>query len=475
MSTRRVIWAVVHSSPWAKMAIYFSAFFIQIATFTILFHYFYPVLEGKDVSWPNALLFVMETVTTTGYGDLLPFQSQAMVLFTTIMMITGIVMIFMIVPLLLAPFLSSLIVSSPPRRTPRVLHNHVVIVGYGELARSLVESLMISDLEMVIVDDDETVAASVTREHRKGAYVIWGDYSDQETWKHAWVKNASNIIVCEEERLAAAIILGIREQTRARIIAVVDKLSFDRYLKYAGAEYVISPKHITGRILARHAVLGSHIDNISEGITQDTVVNAHGIRLVQIPIMPGSKAVGRSLRDLDLFPKYGFSIPFLSKGGHFLFRPGPELITDTTTRIFLIGGADRLDTMIEAEFVMDGDSRALAVIAGYGDVGSTVHDEMTAFGIECVVVDQKRYPLNEVVGNAEDEEVLREAQIESAGFCIVALNDDNVNIFTTLMARNMNPSVRILARANEPGSVDKLYRAGADYVALLPVIGGQLI
>ena len=43
------------------------------------------------------------------------------------------------------------------------------------------------------------------------------------------------------------------------------------------------------------------------------------------------------------------------------------------------------------------------------------------------------------------------------------------------MARNINPNIRILARANEPASVDKLYRAGADYVALLPMIGGQII
>ena len=51
----------------------------------------------------------------------------------------------------------------------------------------------------------------------------------------------------------------------------------------------------------------------------------------------------------------------------------------------------------------------------------------------------------------------------------------DVNIFTTLMARNLNPVIRILARANDPSSVEKLYRAGADYVALLPMIGGQTI
>jgi voltage-gated potassium channel len=57
----------------------------------------------------------------------------------------------------------------------------------------------------------------------------------------------------------------------------------------------------------------------------------------------------------------------------------------------------------------------------------------------------------------------------------VALNNDDLNIFTTLIARNLNPDIRILARANEPESVAKLYRAGADYVALLPSIGGQVI
>jgi len=91
------------------------------------------------------------------------------------------------------------------------------------------------------------------------------------------------------------------------------------------------------------------------------------------------------------------------------------------------------------------------------------------------VIDRKPHPVSKVVGNAEDEETLTQAHIEDADFCIVALNDDALNIFTTLMARNLNPGLRILSRANEPSSVEKLYRAGADYVALLPSIGGQVI
>jgi Trk K+ transport system NAD-binding subunit len=115
------------------------------------------------------------------------------------------------------------------------------------------------------------------------------------------------------------------------------------------------------------------------------------------------------------------------------------------------------------------------VIAGFGDVGRGAYEELRAAGVSCMVVDAKSHDMEQVVGNAEDEGVLKKARIEEARFCIVALNDDDVNIFTTLMARNLNPVIRILSRANDPASVEKLYRAGADYVALLPMIGGQTI
>jgi len=108
-------------------------------------------------------------------------------------------------------------------------------------------------------------------------------------------------------------------------------------------------------------------------------------------------------------------------------------------------------------------------------VGKAAFHELSGAGIRCTVVDRKSHGIREVVGNAEDEAILKEAGVEGARFVVVAVNDDGVNIFTTLVARNLSPSAKILARANDPGAVEKLYKAGADYVALLPTIGGQVI
>ncbi len=199
------------------------------------------------------------------------------------------------------------------------------------------------------------------------------------------------------------------------------------------------------------------------------------LRLINIPLVFGCNAAFKSLSDLHLFERFGVIVPFLWKAGKFIPFPSDDIVIDNTTSLFLFGRAESIVATLREEFNTDGCADAFAVIAGFGDVGAGAYQKLTASGVSCIVVDSKQQEVEQVVGNAEDEDVLKKARIEEARFCIVALNDDNVNIFTTLMTRNLNPVIRILARANEPASVEKLYRAGADYVALLPMIGGQTI
>jgi Trk K+ transport system NAD-binding subunit len=476
---KSVVWRILHTSATMRILIYFVMFALLILIYTIVFHGLYPQLEGTPIDWSQSFLFVIQTITTT--GSLLVYHSDAMILFSSVMMLSGVIMIFMVIPLLLTPYLVAVLRSGPARRTPHALFHHTVIIGNGELSRALVESLSLSDKDVLLVEEDENAARELARKHRRGAFVIWGDYDDPQTWEQAWIKNADFVILCENERTTASIVLGIRGLTSARIISIVDKISFDRYLRYAGAEYVLSPKQVTGRILARHAILNPAGDTepTIPGLDRLTINKDEfpekTLRLIHIPVMPKSKAAGKRLGDLNLYGQYGIIAPFLWKAGRFVSRPEPSETLDITTSLFLFGRADAIRRAVHEELEVDRERIGHAVIAGFGDVGSAAYNEMVASGISCVVVDSKKYDVNEVTGNAEDEEILRRARIEEARFCIVALNDDDVNIFTTLMARNLNPDIRILARANEPSSVEKLYRAGADYVALLPRIGGQTV
>jgi Trk K+ transport system NAD-binding subunit len=475
------VWRAIRNSPGVQIAIYFFTFALLIGVNTYVFHEYYPVLENKTISWTESLLFVVESMTTVGYGWLLPFSNEITQLLTIQIMLSGVIMIFVVIPLLLAPFLTTLLAPAPPRGTPHRLTGHTVVIGYDELTSSVIDSLTISDHDIVIIEQDKAKALEIATHYRKRAYVIWGEYTDPVTWSAAHMANAHNIVICKDERQTASIVLGIREQVTGKIISIVDKLSYERYLLYAGADYVLSPKHETGRILARYAVLnpsgevGPDIPGLNRININLQYANEQELRLINIPLVFGCKAAFKSLKDLQLFERFGVIVPFLWKAGKFISLPGEDIVIDNTTSLFLFGRAESIVATLREEFNTDGCADASAVIAGFGDVGAGAYQELIATGVSCTVVDSKQHDVKQVVGNAEDEIVLKKAGIEEARFCIVALNDDDVNIFTTLMARNLNPIIRVLARANEPASVEKLYRAGADYVALLPMIGGQTI
>jgi voltage-gated potassium channel len=476
-----IAWRFLAGSKRRGILSLLGIFLLAILLFTITFHALFPLLEGREISWLQALLFILETITTVGYGELLPFRSDLSILFTIVLILAGVFMIFLSIPVLLEPVLTRIINTPPPTGTPREMKGHVVIAGYGNLARALIESLVISDLGIVIVEPDEAVAREVVARYRSRVSVVWGDYMSPSTWEHAWVRHAHSVVVCEDERTAAEIILGVRDQTRGSIIAAVDDLAYDRYLRYAGAEYVLSPKNSTGKILARHAAMRPDVDTIFEAISLDRMKLEEGragdgtLKLVKVPVMPGCIAFGKSLGELRLYERYGVDLLFLWKAGEFVSSPKKEEFMDASTMLFLLGKASSISEVLDREFCVREVGDAAAVITGYGDVGKAAFHELSGAGIRCTVVDRKSHGISEVVGNAEDEAILKAAGVEGARFVVVAVNNDWVNIFTTLVARNLNPSVKILARANEPGSVEKLYRAGADYVALLPTIGGQVI
>ncbi len=120
------------------------------------------------------------------------------------------------------------------------------------------------------------------------------------------------------------------------------------------------------------------------------------------------------------------------------------------------------------------------IILGCGDVGKYVVQTLQHSGLKFIAVDSDPKAFDNagyeyVIGNATDEDVLKQAGIETASTIIVALNTDTDVIFATLIARGLNPKSTILARANSYRSIDKVYKAGADYVAALSIVAGQIL
>jgi voltage-gated potassium channel len=122
------------------------------------------------------------------------------------------------------------------------------------------------------------------------------------------------------------------------------------------------------------------------------------------------------------------------------------------------------------------------VICGAGRVGSVILKELRAGGHKTVVVDRSLERLEEtfgpdhglltVEGDATHDAVLERAGIRRARGLLAALAEDRDNLFVVLSARSMNPALRIVARADEESTRDKLFKAGADAVVFPHTIGG---
>ncbi len=120
------------------------------------------------------------------------------------------------------------------------------------------------------------------------------------------------------------------------------------------------------------------------------------------------------------------------------------------------------------------------ILIGYGDVGRSIVSALEKAHVHFVVIDMNEAKLKDrgfdyYVGNGTDEKILIKAGLRNASTVIIVLNNDDDIIFATLIARNINPHCIILARANTTKSIDKIYRAGADYVASLSIVAGQML
>jgi voltage-gated potassium channel len=128
-----------------------------------------------------------------------------------------------------------------------------------------------------------------------------------------------------------------------------------------------------------------------------------------------------------------------------------------------------------------------AIICGYGRVGQIIVAELTKAKHQFVVVDNSDSRTQEaqaaghltVLGSASEEATLVAAGIARAKVLATVLPDDTANVFITLTARELNPTIEIIARAESPSTEKKLIRSGANRVVLPALIGatkiGQLI
>ncbi|MFW6436029.1 MAG: NAD-binding protein [Halococcoides sp.] len=201
----------------------------------------------------DALYFTVVTASTVGYGDVTPATAIGK-LYTLSVLALGVASFGLLAGSLLGPAIEARFANVLGTMTASqltTLEDHVLVLGYGDLTASILDELDTTAPYVVLTREQPS---SVPED----ANVLTGDPSDETLLRDAGIDRARAVVAATEDDADDALaILTARELApEIRIVAAATNRRNVPKLEHAGADAVISPAIIGGRLIVESA-LGS--------------------------------------------------------------------------------------------------------------------------------------------------------------------------------------------------------------------------
>ncbi len=205
---------------------------------------------------PTALYFAVETMSTVGFGDIVPSSIDAR-LFTVSVIILGITVF--------ATSVSAIIVPAVNSRMNRILEggkklmsrkHHYIIVGNTPLARNTFRELKARKLPVTVIAAQQPAPADFP-----DADVVVGEGSDLDTLSQSGVGAAIAVLaLSEDDSENAFTVLAVKEAGGAtRTVAAVNHSKNMTRVRNVHPDMIIAPQVMGGEILAM-ALNGEKLD-----------------------------------------------------------------------------------------------------------------------------------------------------------------------------------------------------------------------
>jgi voltage-gated potassium channel Kch len=230
----------------------FLLLFVGVWVVAAILFYF---LDGKPGVTPfNAFYWSIVTISTLGYGDIVP-ETVAAKLVT---IGTLFVQIFLL------GYLISVITTTVNEESQRRalgtlgtdMKNHIIVLGFSDVGRAAVRELLLQEQTVAVVTEQADQVAHVRTlgpEHR--LFVTYGPPADRDILRRVNITDAHSVVVCTHDDAANMIAaLNIRALApHVRIVVSVSRPELRETLRSTGVTYVASPADMGGRLCAEAA------------------------------------------------------------------------------------------------------------------------------------------------------------------------------------------------------------------------------
>jgi voltage-gated potassium channel len=195
----------------------------------------------------SALYYAMVTMSTVGYGDILPQTHEAR-LFTVSVIVLGVAVFATSLTAVIAPLVSQSLQRIVNRKTFHMKReNHFIVIGNTSLAVNTWQELSKRDLPVTRILRDAQDAAEL-----KDIDVVVGDPSMIDVLREAGADRAQAVLaMMADDSENAFVVLAVKELAgKARTIAAVNDARHLGRVKLVQPDVVIAPQVLGGELTA---------------------------------------------------------------------------------------------------------------------------------------------------------------------------------------------------------------------------------
>jgi voltage-gated potassium channel len=262
------LWAVVRRLLFAMLLISAVAFIVRID------HEGYKDNNGDGISTLDAFYYATVSVTTTGYGDIVPTTNGARLLSTSIVTVARVIFLVLLVSTTFEVATQHGRDALAQRRWRRRLRDHTIICGFGTTGQSAAKTLLAEGTpasSIVVIDQQRSRIDEATA---LGLAGIVGDASRQHVLALGDAAEAKAVIIAPNNDAASVLItLTARElNPNATIVSSVREGQNGHLLRQGGANSVIVSSEASGRLLGMSTYAPRAVD-----VLEDLLVPGKGL------------------------------------------------------------------------------------------------------------------------------------------------------------------------------------------------------
>jgi voltage-gated potassium channel len=249
--------------------------------------------HDNEISFSDVIYFSMVTITTVGYGDIVPVSRKARIL--DALLVTPIRLFIWLIFLGTAYQLAlqRLFEDIRMRMVRSKLNDHVIICGYGHSGACAAEELVARGFEKRQILIIDALQVRVEQAAERGFVGLLGNVTSEEILRRAMLESAKALFVCtDRDDTNVLVVLTARHlSSKIRIISRVEEPENEKLLKQSGANATVLPSRLGGILMADSLESSALLKYVMDLISADG-------KIVLEEREAGTEDVGRDADDL---------------------------------------------------------------------------------------------------------------------------------------------------------------------------------